>query len=217
MNKKELIKQGDNFLKAKLYGCNTLKKEYDFGYKIQYHKTDIVTKNLKNNTIIINNGGYFTKTTKEKINQELPNNINIFQKSYKWYIKYNGIDYNYVNGTVIKNNKIAKKYLKQNLKTNNKLKKQIKDYCNLIDNLEIIPIPANSDCWYCLFLGNKDIDNKYNHLKQHIKEKYIFGSIILNALKEAGYKVPQIFFITSDINKAIIKKALYKYLIKKLA
>jgi hypothetical protein len=62
-----------------------------------------------------------------------------------------------------------------------------------------------------LSLGDKIKDK--THLLQHLKENYIFGSIIFNAVREAGYKIPAFIIETS---KEAVKQSLYKYLIKKL-
>ena len=52
--------------------------------KIRIHNTDILT--FDSDKVILNSGGYQTKTTKDRLNKYLPDNIRIYQKDYQWYI-----------------------------------------------------------------------------------------------------------------------------------
>ena len=52
---------------------------------ICYHWTDIVT-HFANGYTIISNGGYYTSTTKAKINEYAPYGIRVYQKNYQWFI-----------------------------------------------------------------------------------------------------------------------------------
>jgi hypothetical protein len=105
----------------------------------------------------------------------------------------------------------------------NAMKKRIAKYVNLItkDNL---PVPSNGDCWLCL-LRDKDGhtmgENDNSHLLSHLKEKYLHGSILVNAMREVGYKDQQIGFHyqmkLSDTFKRSLRKYLQKRLIKDIA
>ena len=58
--------------------------------KVCYHNTIVCSFNY--NTIILNTGGWFTNTTKARMNQA-SNQYNlgfrVFQKDYSWYVQYN--------------------------------------------------------------------------------------------------------------------------------
>jgi len=50
-----------------------------------YHKTPIVTE--KEGTYILNNGGWETSTTKERINRHIPSGYYVRQKDFTWYLE----------------------------------------------------------------------------------------------------------------------------------
>jgi hypothetical protein len=63
---------------------NTYKITTLTGYKIKYYNTDIVE--YKDGAYILNSGGYYTKTTKDRINNAIPPIYYINQKNGAWYI-----------------------------------------------------------------------------------------------------------------------------------
>ena len=56
---------------------------------IELHGSEIAAKDSKDNSIYITNAGYFTNTTKERLNG-IPN-VSICQKSGKWFL--NGVEW----------------------------------------------------------------------------------------------------------------------------
>ena len=52
--------------------------------KLQYHGNTIAIKNRITNKISITNCGYFTNTTKERLNGLA--GVNIYQKNFVWYL-----------------------------------------------------------------------------------------------------------------------------------
>ena len=99
--------------------------------------------------------------------------------------------------------------------------RKIKKYVDLIteDNL---PIPNNGDCWYCLMTTDKDkktLGDAFgdtSHLISHLEEGYVVGSLLVNAMREAGYRGEQISFHYQLKMVDAFKRALKKYLIKRL-
>jgi hypothetical protein len=69
---------------AKKVAHATYKIETATGYKIRYHATDVIE--YSNSDIILRNGGYLTKTTKERINEYLPQGMYMSQKNYMWTV-----------------------------------------------------------------------------------------------------------------------------------
>jgi len=221
--KKESLQNVSDIKKSKRIGNNTFEVIYNNNDKaIRLHYTNIVT--YKNDgRIILNTGKWKTVTTKQRMNASLEK-LSIYQKNHIWYVIQNK-DYKnpilFYDNMVFDNkgNLLSEKKI-DNTKKNNKLKNQIKKYCNLLDNKEM-PLPDYGDCWYCLMKTNNNktlgdaIENN-QHLMNHIKENYLHGSILINAMRESEYNDMQIEFHYQIKNKDTFKRALRKYLIKRL-
>ena len=74
------------------------------GYnKVQYHSTVVVAFN--DNKIVLNNGGWFTNTTKIRMNQtsnQFKLGFNVFQKNFSWFVEFNGKTIPFENGMILK-------------------------------------------------------------------------------------------------------------------
>jgi hypothetical protein len=202
--------------KAHIVANNTLKIEYMNGtVAIRLHDTDIIT--WKDEKIFLNSGGWRTRTTKERMEQFSPvKRIN--QINGVWFIGknvfYDGCEVNVVG-------EFVSAPAKFNMDKVNALKKKITKYVNLItkDNL---PQPDSGDCWYCsmrVIDGGKplgDATNSHDHLHEHLKESYLHGSIIINAMRELGYSDQSIgihYYLKAVGN---IRRAVRRYLQKRL-
>ncbi|MDD4354226.1 MAG: hypothetical protein PHN56_07280 [Candidatus Nanoarchaeia archaeon] len=64
-------------------------------------------------------------------------------------------------------------------------------------------------------MGELGTDNN-DHLITHLKEKYLHGSILVNAMREAGYRDEQIRFHYAGKYFDAFKRSLRKYLQKRL-
>lgn len=73
--------------KCKKFENNTYIFNRDGVFCIMYHHTDIVSVD-KENTYYIENGGWFTRTTLDRMNRYLP--IRFWQKNNRWYYTLNG-------------------------------------------------------------------------------------------------------------------------------
>jgi len=227
--KKESLENiNKEIIKARKIDNNTYEINYKDGTRaIRLHYTDVITFKT-NGDMILNSGGWRTPTTKKRIGKYSNPSIQITQKNSIWYIVFNNEwdkKFLYQDGIVIKKDGTIRgnvknlEVIERNVK---RVKKQIKNFVNLIDNLEKLPMPNNGDCWHCLFkttedhipLGDKIKD--YSHLKQHIKEKYIHGSLLVNALLDCGYRRESIGYIYRLDNRDTIKHCLSKYLQKRL-
>ena len=219
--KKEMLYSIENEVaKSKLIGNNTVYIEYLDGRKaIRFHMTDIITEN--NGVITLNSGGWKSATTKDRLNYPglliAKNWPYIWQKNHQWFIGdgifYDGIQFK--DGVQI-----------SPIKTDDELKRKkmlekIGKYCALITK-ENLPRPNNGDCWYCLMTDVKtgkilgDSSGNNDHLLSHIKERYIFGSILVNAMREAGFSDNQIGIHYHLELVDTFKKTLRKYLVKRL-
>ena len=153
---------------------------------VQLHETDVVT--MKPNGVnILNTGGWRTVTTKDRIGKF--SDVFITQREGKWYI--NRTDNLFYEGIETKDGEVVSKIVTED-KKQDKLIKQINAYCEKLKGLKTIPMPSAGDCWYC-HLRNAETEKPWgdknpDHLLEHLREKYIHGSLIYNALADAGYK-----------------------------
>lgn len=53
---------------------------------VKYHNTNVVTYDGQGN-VLLNHGGYRTRTTKARINQYSPHGIEVYQKDFEWYVR----------------------------------------------------------------------------------------------------------------------------------
>lgn len=206
-----------DIVSSKIIGNNTLEINYKDGSRaIRLHNTDVITF-FKNGSFLLNSGGWRTPTTKDRINKHA--SVYVSQKNNIWYINndiifFDGIRFK-ADGSLI-----GKPRKDPTIKVN-KIKKQIKNFVSLIDSLKEIPQPNNGDCWHCLFKDKNgqtmgDLSKSTDHLKQHIKQKYIHGSLLVNAMLHAGYRKESIGYHYQLKNKYAFKHALQRYLTDKL-
>jgi hypothetical protein len=213
---KRQIMEGIENTKARIIDHNTVEYFTANGDKIiRLHLTDIIT--IKpTGEIVLNSGNWRTPTTKDRISKY--SGLRIWQERGQWFVGgrlfYDGITF--------KNGKLISKDIKPDDKKINKIKAQIKSYCDLItkDNL---PIPNSGDCWYCCMHDVKedhktlgDLTGNHDHLKEHLKEKYLHGSILVNAMREAGYSDQQIGVHYAIKVVDTFKRSVRKYLQKRL-
>lgn len=97
--KKEMLESIEKKVKKTLFVANnTLYIEYLDGCKaIRLHNTDIITQK-PNGNIVLNSGGFKTKTTRERLNRrQYPIVINcprVYQKNHQWFVGENSVFYN---------------------------------------------------------------------------------------------------------------------------
>ena len=69
--------------------------------RVTYHSTDVVTVTPK--MIRLNTGGYFTNTTRTRMNQasnQYGLGYTVYQKNYAWFVKFKGKIYPFKNRTL---------------------------------------------------------------------------------------------------------------------
>lgn len=186
---------------------------------IRLHGTDIVRK-LLDGSVVLNSGGWKTVTTKDRMNTHMPSGYYLSQKSGVWSV--NGIPYfdgMNVPHDVVKPQAKSTKAEKSDLA----LRASIKKFVAKCDKFECLPEPSSGDCWFCCLrtqdgksLGDSAGDKE--HVYSHIKEGYLHGSLILNALQWAGYRNPGFVWQmeNADLKRGkkptMIKRALKRYL-----
>jgi len=224
--KSDLLTEVKNeVLKSHFIANNTLKIHYKDGSEaIRLHDTDILT--FKEDKIILSSGGWQTVTTKARINEFCPiNGFNLYQEKGQWFINIGprdkGQTYVYYDGiTFDQTGRLLSEAKKDKAREIKELNKRITKFVNLL-NKDNIPVPSNGDCWYCL-MHTKDgqtwgeASNDPGHLFSHMDEGYIPGSLLLTAMKLAGYRPERIAFHYQLKLVDTFKRSLRKYLQKQL-
>jgi len=198
---------------------NTHLKQLEDCIAVLYHETYIVK--FYDKFAVYDNGGWYSMTTKDRLNKYGVDGVTIHQKNNLWYFNDNSVYYNGVKirytGQVIRPRQPAKTE-DQSKKLKAKIKKYVDGYIKCIEAGQL-GFPDRGDCWGCYMVdkaGNTVMGD--SHLWDHIKENYFVPSLLVNAGREAGYKDFQIglmgiggqrVFITPD---KILTKYLYKHL-----
>lgn len=214
---KEMLEGTDEVINHKKVGNNTLKIKYQDGTTaIRLHNTNIITTTPDEKTTL-NTGGYFTRTTKERLSEWTSFGFQI--RKGQWYIRSNGKEYIFYDGiTFDKNGNLVTSERKDKSKEIAYVKDRVRRFVKLIDTIKEIPLPDNGDCWYCLMKEVKtgkplgELTGDVEHLKSHMQERYIHGSLLVNAMKHCGYNDMQISLHLQMPTRWLIKNALRKYL-----
>ena len=210
-----------NFMKGrlvkKLKNNTYLHRLEDGCIGVKLHSTFIIKMYPIGMTL--NSGGWRTPITKDRLNMFVGNAI--AQRKGLWYFNdhlfYDGIEVDYENNILSEKKELELDKVRQM----NRKKKEIREFCNLLDNYGDIPLPDAGDCWYCGLRTDSgsnlgDSVNSHGHLWSHIEEGCMNGSLIYNALKEEGRLDEGIVMIIRMKLVPTVKRALYKYLCKRL-
>jgi len=186
---------------------------------IRYYWTDIITYSIKRKTITLNSGEWLTPSTKDRINHYLINSqfpgINncstyITQTDSRWFVE-NGISISlFYDGVVLDDEGYVINPMYED-KKRDRLLKQIEKYINKLSHairnrhlLDAQLLNTSGDC-FCCMMGDTitgkplgDITRNNDHLLSHIKEGYIMGSLIYNALIYSGYKQKQLPYLSAN-------------------
>ncbi len=178
-SKREIMEGVENVVKSKIIARNTV--EYvkgDGTVVVRLHRTDIITRTL-GGMYVLNSGGWQTVTTKDRINKFSP----AFIRSEKGIWMMNG-HIPFFDGVIIdQHGAVQNPEDAPRLSDLMGLKDRINRFVKLVDTCETLPVPDNGDCWYCRFFKGEDNE----HLISHVNEHYLHGSLLVNAMRWAGY------------------------------
>lgn len=200
---------------------------------IRLHHTDIVLKH-PDGCCELHTGGWRTVTTKARLNAYSP--ARVYSERGQWYVAgvpfFDGIRVDR-NGVVLNGGKKADREAKRV----EKLAASINAFCKRLDKLKALPAPELGDCFICQACKERPGVLRFNsiegqsgpegfggsdHLLSHIKEGYLHGSLIMNALAWAGYRDPGFIWAmdAEDVKRGRkpehVKRALRRYLRRKL-
>lgn len=216
---REFISAGRNKITRPTANNTTVTMNEQGGAVIRLHQTDIVVIGTKGRARL-NSGGWLSSTTKERINRYT--RAGIYQRQSIWYMRdgslfYDGMIIN-ADGTP-ERPRVPAKY-EAKLKA---IKKQAKQYASdFVKALEAgaVAYPSGGDCWACCMRDVKTGATVmgYEHIKQHIKDKYYVPSLLVNAGRMAGYQDFQIGMMGIGGQRVFInpRQNIYKYIVNEL-
>jgi len=226
-NEVESRLQGRNHTMRK-YANNTYLVRNSDNLALRYHNTDVV-KFYPNGNIVLDNGGWYTSTTKERINYVLPNPFYLTQSKGVWYIhnRDTHTDFRFNPGMIIKANGSIKGAIPDNQKADRQYKAKVKAYSQLCANTIPLDKPDAGDCWYCYMVTQDgqslgDAFKDTEHLDSHIEESYIVPSLVYHALKQYGNTDFIMSLVFNNPNKAMldiakqrVQKSVYRYILQR--
>lgn len=199
---------------------------------VRYHHTDVVTwkpsastkgGNLDMYDLILDSGGYRTPTTLKRMNAHSP--YVVFQEDGVWYVSPRedlwlpGGGRNktipFYDGMVFRCGKLISGLRPAPLR-GRAVEKAIKTYLKAIDELEHLPLPEVEDCWACGTFIDKGFGE---HTEEHLREKRVFGWLLVQAMQQAGFKdadIDRALRRGSATDRAALKTALRQYFEKRV-
>jgi len=156
---------------------------------LRYQDTDII-RWCADGSIVLNSGGWRTVTTKARYSEHLTG-IRVWQERGVWYVTTAAGKFEFYDGMVIYPDGSTIDTGTAESDRSKDLTKQIAKYCKLVtpDNL---PAPNGGDCWICCMFERDGNKSDTDHLQSHMEEGYMHGSILVNAMRAAGYNDMQI-------------------------
>lgn len=220
---------GIESVRSRVIAPNTVEYQTPEGKRvIRLHQTDIIEFLHRNGDIRLNTGGWLTVTTKERLNRFLPG-LSIYSIKGVWMISNagqwdNGVPF--YDGMILRNGRVPLPTIRdeQRKRGVERLKTRINKFVNQLDKMDNLPEPNGGDCWSCsmfdrsaLASGERKMKDP-SHIRSHItvKENYLHGSLIHNALVWAGCTPEGIgirwHWFNEGTYKGEIKRYLYRYL-----
>jgi hypothetical protein len=161
----------------------------DFAVKL--HATDVILIH-SDGTFTLKTGGYYTVTTKDRINGHSPARLS--QSKSVWYLRTSGgVNVPFVDGMKIDINgdpvgpiESLTESERESKRVSKEINGYIKKFKALIESKELAD-PGSGDCFGCRFKGAFD---DASHLESHMAEGYLVSSLLFNAITERQYKDP---------------------------
>jgi hypothetical protein len=201
----------------------------DGSTRTRLHGTDIVVQ--KGDVYTLSSGGWRTVTTKDRLSNFSP--AHVYASKGAWYVYTPGhtngqppvpfFDGMRVDGD---GNTLDKPNLRQ-AKRDDTLRRKVNLFCKKVDTVETLPTPNGGDCWLCMMskatngktdrggytIGTDRADDT-DHLLSHVKEGYLHGSLLVNAMRARGYTDTCIGMDFQMNLRDTFKRALRTYLLR---
>jgi hypothetical protein len=186
---KTFIAAGRNKTYRKFKMQSTIAIQVNDRIDVKYHDTIILS--FWEDRFRIDSGGWRTMSTKARINEFIPQPFYLGQNKSVWYL--NGQPY-YDGITISQDHIEENKKAKTELARVTKIKKQVKAYCEklgkMIDERKLQDLEPR-DCWLCMMRDSNDkiVLGGQDHFLSHLKEGYVHGTLVWNALEDQGCNV----------------------------
>lgn len=185
---------------------NTYLEDRTGSVAIRLHDTDIVVFHV-NDLTTFDTGGWLTMLTKSRINDALPDGINLTSDRGRWYFTFQG---SWLDGTYTPSEReripftdgitlnmrtfelysggIDAETVKAEDSENTRMRKAVNKYLRDTTPAEIVRAFENpgGDCWLCL-MGQAD-----EHLRSHVDEHYVMLTLTRNAVEARGFRAPDV-------------------------
>lgn len=172
----------------------------DATIRIKYHGNTIVTYTTE--SVSYSSCGWRTITTKQRINEFLPDGWHVWQDRGEWYLGHGWNDksrYVWADGiTILTDGTVTnageESDVEKTRNTTRRIRKYVAGYmAELVAGK--LPSPSNGDCWYCALktdegktLGEASHNN--DHLDSHMEDSYYVPSLLMTAI--AQYRVSMV-------------------------
>jgi hypothetical protein len=208
--------------KAKIVDNNTFRYTSENGDTVyRLHNTDVVRVRAQGGEVL-NSGGYKTVTTKDRINRF--SKYQLVSTKGVWYVVSGDKKVPFYDGIVLPDAFEASEAKQEKLvKKQESLRKAITKFVaeKIVDG-ERLPEPNNGDCFFCNF--SKDANTgkiattalSQDHLLSHVKEKYMHGSLIVLAMRWAGYTPYRIALAFRETEHKEVRRTLRRFLGRQL-
>jgi len=182
-------------------GNNTYaERRADGSIAVRLHATDVLTFR-RNGEVVLNSGGWFTVTTKDRINQFLRPPYRIASVKGKWtlwdFVQRKDLTL-FADGMVIRPN--GKIVGGRSLTTsaaderyNARIDKLITRYIKGLTPAKLATVMVQDGQGDCLFCRPFDFGD-HDHLLSHLRERYYMPHLILNVIKSRKYRNPQFIY-----------------------
>lgn len=199
---------GRNHMSRKLAN-NTYAQRSGPNIAIRFHETDILTFR-PDGKVVLNAGGWFQPVTLARMNEFLPAPFRMSQSGGHWHVRAHDVHAYYRDGMVIDTAKpykmagVSEADIAKENKANRIIDARIKVFLTNDVTPENVVKALNNmggDCFYCLFAvktmtpdGTRvpgtslgDAQHSHSHLAEHMKEHYVVGSMLRNAVISGRY------------------------------
>ena len=196
-----------------LVANNTVEYERPDGTRvIRLHHTDIIEHRPDGSTVL-NTGGWLTVTTKDRLNHFSP--VQIYSNRGEWFVSAKGRERPFFDGMCIGPR------LGIPTAPPSAYRETAKAIAGFIRKLpDPLPVPNAGDCWLCSMFNAKQKPGAAchdpSHLLDHVRENYWHGSLIVSAMRWAGYHDTGIRLHYQMKLRDTIKRVVRRYLRRQL-
>lgn len=187
--KAEMLVGIDGVTSSRLIGHSTVECILSNGDRmIRYHRTDIVRVSSEG-VVVLNSGGYKTRTTLAKINDHLPSGFpRVVPDGAVWKIDekvfYDGIEL-YPKGKQPTRSEQDPAGTAES-KRAKRLSARIEKMITTIKKMPELPKPYGGDCFICSMGLGVGAEGRLDCIESHLMEQYIHGTLLVNAMRACG-------------------------------